>query len=192
MDINDRDERRMDCEQLAVALLLAADDELSPDDRLLMETHLAGCPACRTQSALFHRTDQQLLAGGEALEDTRSVLAARARLMDSLATPSQAGLVSWLHGTRTWPWAAIASLSLAAAMLCITMTPRPVDRESLSNALSAGSTEVVRVELPLSPVGDPFLDGSQSESVVLADVVFGPDGLPRTVRLADVNSRGTK
>ena len=74
------------------------------------------------------------------------------------------------------PWQAERGHSTSAK-------PRP---QSFSNAeLAAGRTEVIRVELPLSPVGNPFLDGSQSESVVLADVVVGVDGEPQAVRLAN-------
>jgi hypothetical protein len=65
MDIDNSDESRMDCQQLAVALVLSADDELGPDELMLMETHLAGCAACRVQRALFYQTDHCLLTCGE-------------------------------------------------------------------------------------------------------------------------------
>jgi hypothetical protein len=54
-----------------------------------------------------------------------------------------------------------------------------------SRPFSIDESEVVHVKLPLSPVGNPFLDGSQSESTVPADVVLGPDGIPQAVRLAN-------
>jgi anti-sigma factor RsiW len=187
MDVDNSDERQMGCAQLAVALVLAADGELSREDRLLLETHLAGCPACRTQAALFDRADRELLVCGEALDGMGSAGPdARARLIHRLVPPKSGRLIPRLRRVSRWQWAAVAGVSLAAAVLWIMIAPRAADRQPFSSAeLQGGNTEVIRVELPLSPVGDPFLDGSQSESVVLADVVFGSDGLPRTVRLAD-------
>jgi anti-sigma factor RsiW len=195
MDINNDGCSRMDCAQLAAALVLAADDELEQDALLLVEAHLTDCAACRAQSALFRQTDRYLLTCGQALDGpSLSGPAARARLAGRLAALQREEPARWLRAG--WPWAAVAPVfSIVAVAVWMVFAPWPRERESagkaafgplFSNAgLSAGSTELNRVELPLSPVGNPFLDGSPAESVVLADVVVGPDGLPQTVRLAN-------
>jgi anti-sigma factor RsiW len=195
----DKNDNRMDCEQVAVALLLAADDDLGPDERVLLETHLMGCAACRAQQTLFRQTDSRLLACSQVLDRLSPAGPdARVRLVGKLAAPQHPSWIAWLQRARAWQWAsvALAGLSFVAVTVWIIVAPWSAERglstkaglrsRSFSSAeLSAGGTEVIRVELPLSGAGDPFLDGSPSESVVLADVVVGSDGLPRAVRLAN-------
>jgi anti-sigma factor RsiW len=187
----------MNCAQLAVASVLAADGELSPEQMRLMEMHLATCPACRTQWAIFDRVERRLLECREVL-DSLSPSGARPRVMGTITAPKQENRVPLPWHETGWQWAtaAMAGLSLAVVAVWLTMAPWPADpghsakadfhsRSFSSAELSAGNTQVIRVELPLAPVGDPFLDGSQSESAVLADVTIGSDGQPRAIRLAN-------
>jgi anti-sigma factor RsiW len=195
----DKNDNRMDCEQVAVALLLAADDDLGPDERGRMEGHLTGCAACRAQQTLFRQTDSRLLACSEVLDRLSPAGPdGRVRLVEKLAASQQQHWMAWLRPARAWQWAsvALAGLSFLAVTVSIVSMPWSADRGDSAKAglrsrafssaeLSAGSTEVIRIELPLSPAGNPFLDGSPSESVVLADVVVGADGLTRAIRLAN-------
>jgi anti-sigma factor RsiW len=196
MDIDKDGERKMDCTQVPVALVLAADDELSSGELMRVETHLAGCVACRDQGATFDQTDRRLLESGELLKVlSRSRPAARAQLMRALAAQKHGRTLSRLPHIRSWRWATVglAALGLAVAAVWITMEPKhrdsaeaPFRSRPFSTAeLSGGTTEVIRAELSLDPIGNPFLDGSESESGMLADVVVGPDGQPLSIRLAD-------
>jgi anti-sigma factor RsiW len=188
------DKRPMDCTQVAVAMVLAADDELSSDELMYLETHLAGCAACRQQRATFDRTDRRLLESGELLNFlSRSRPAVRAQLMRTLAAPKHRRTLSWFPHRRGWRWATVGLAGLAVAAIWISMEPKRRDsaethfrsRPFSTAELSAGSTEVIRMELPLAPIGNPFLDGSEFESAVPADIVVGPDGQPLSIRLAD-------
>lgn len=190
---------RMDCSELPAALLLAADDELGPDELMLMEAHLAGCAGCRAQQALFHETDRRLVECGELLDALHSSgPTPRSQEPERLVALKHKNRVPWLGRVRGWQWAAVALAGCVFAAVAVWTGnfQRPAERrapdqarftqQSFSNVeLSDDTAEVVQVELPLSPLGNPFLDDSQAESVVLADVVVGSDGLAKDIRLAN-------
>src|SRR5579863_3677279 len=169
------------CASLAAYLVLAADDELSTDESRVVEQHLAVCPACRAQWTAFARTDRRLLeCRAELNELTRPDPAVRARLVSELSKPEQNRWARWLPGQGRWRWAvaSLAGLSLAALVAWTILAPGNLERRNFKRPDVASLTaatdtaldaaEVVRVNLSLAPVGDPFLDGSQAESLVLA------------------------
>lgn len=186
------------CANLTVALLLAADGELSNTEWLVVEQHLAVCTACRAQSVDFAQTDRRLL---ESAADLNAIGPAdgdaRIRLVSALSDRRGRKWVTWFQPSRKSGWAAVAfaglSLLIAASTIIATWNSerrRAAAAEYRSRSfpaadLTSGNAEVIRVHLPLAPVGDPFLDGSQSESLVLADVAVGSDGQPRSIRLAE-------
>lgn len=184
------------CASLAADLVLAADDELSPAKWRVVEQHLALCPACRAQWAVFARTDQRLLECAAELDALRpSDSAMRARLVSALSKRERNRWARWLPGQGKWGWA-VASLSLAVLVTWTILTPGNLERrgpersgvgslEFIAADKASVSAEVVRVKLSLAPVGDPFLDGSPAESLVLADVAVGSDGQPKGIRLVE-------
>jgi predicted anti-sigma-YlaC factor YlaD len=185
------------CASLAADLVLAADDELSTAEWRVVEQHLALCPACRGQWAAFARTDRRLLECAAELNALRpSDAAMRARLVSALSKRERNRWTRWLPEQGKWGWAgaSLASLSLTALVAWTILTPGNLERRrrersdvgSLESAAADNaSAEVVRVKLSLAAVGDPFLDGSQAESLVLADVAVGSDGQPTGIRLAE-------
>jgi predicted anti-sigma-YlaC factor YlaD len=198
MNTENSDAQRV-CASLAADLVLAADDELSTAEWRAVEQHLALCPACRAQWAAFPRTDRRLLECAAELNALRpSDSAMRARLVSALSRRERNRWARWLpgQGNRGWAVASLASLSLAALVAWTILTPGNLERRrterpdvgSLEFAAADKalvSAEVVRVKLSLAAVGDPFLDGSQAESLVLADVAVGSDGQPTGIRLAE-------
>jgi anti-sigma factor RsiW len=166
------DENRMDCGQAAVAWLLAADDELKPAERARMESHVTGCAACRAQRALFRQTDGRLLACGDLL-DRQSPARSDARV----PSPQR----NW----PAWQWAPVALAGIAFLAVVTWTSSRSRPQPPATGQWAGGNAEWIRMELPLSPIGDPFLDGSQSEPPILADLVVDEDGLPRGIRLAN-------
>jgi predicted anti-sigma-YlaC factor YlaD len=194
-----RAERPTECATVAAAMVLAADDELSKAEWLVVETHLDQCAVCRAQWANLAVTDRRLLecaAELNALSPSGSAL--RARLMTALCERERRRWPGWIPRPGKWGWAAVslATLSLAAVAAWTIITPLNIEHgrpgpsgfgaPSFAPAdTPPGSAEVVRLQLSVAPVGDPFLDASQSESLVLADVAVGSDGQPTGMRLAE-------
>ena len=178
----------MACDAVAGALLPAADGELSEAEWLEMKRHLDQCAACRTKWESFALTDGRLLecaAELDALCPSDSAL--RVRLVNALHGRTTRRW-SWMPGPANWKWASVflAALGLAAAAIwTVTVTPLHVEHRRAAADAPPASGEVVRMQLSLAPAGDPFLDGSPSESLVLADVAVGPDGEPTGMRLAE-------
>src|SRR5580693_7441494 len=116
MAIENQYSGRMDCSQLAAALLLAADGELKYDELLGMERHLAGCPACRTQRALFLETDRRLAMCGEVLDSM-------------MATTRRQNRLLWLRRLTRWQggrqWIPALSLLTLLVTASIMIVPRP-------------------------------------------------------------------
>jgi anti-sigma factor RsiW len=170
------------CQRFAVLMVLAADKELTPPQRQSMEAHAAFCAACRERLAAFQRVDAHLKATGELLDAANP-----ARPATRIEMRRQLALVTrQRRRPPVWQWAAAAVvlLALAAALVWRPAAHQPpVAKFNLE--WHADGMEVFRVELPLAPGCAPFLDDSQGETRVLADVVVGPDGAPRSVRLAN-------
>jgi predicted anti-sigma-YlaC factor YlaD len=195
---SEKAERPPDCSTVAAAMVLAADDELSKAEWLVVDQHLDHCATCRAQWARFAVTDRRLLecrAELDALSPADSTV--RARLLSALGRRERRWS-GWVLRPGNWGWAAGLSttLSLAAMVAWTIISPFNMERHRLGHSgvsstslapadTPSGSAEVVRLQLSLAPEGDPFLDGSQSESLVLADVAVGSDGQPTAVRLAE-------
>ena len=82
--------------------------------------------------------------------------------------------------------ASAPTLCLAAMAAWIVVVPKNLGRRPGERPVIAPvSAEVIRVKVSLAPVGDPFLDSSLAESMVLADVAVGSDGQPRDIKLAE-------
>jgi anti-sigma factor RsiW len=160
------------CSSIAGLIALAADGELQPDEQLLLSSHLAQCPSCHAQAALFDRTDRRLL-------ECRAIL-------DTVSPPSANRPLP--QPTRSlWRWApaAVAALTLALVATRTTLRERPAEPPRATSEFSDNAATVVPMELPLSPVGDPFLDSSPAESVIRVDVAIGADGQPKDIHLAN-------
>jgi hypothetical protein len=187
----DKHGNRMDCAQFAVALLIAADEELARDELLRFEIHLADCAACRAKQGLFRLADGRLVECGELIDGLTAARSSKS------TRPIRLEPRSWSMSLRRWRWAAITSVGVGVLAMAVwtTQTPPPADAgRSVTvdspRPLGAGEplderADVIRVALPLSPIGNPFSDGSTSDLQILADVVIGSDGLPRTIRLAN-------
>src|SRR5579872_5232479 len=187
------------CGHLAAAMVLAADEELTTAGWRAVNQHLAQCAACRSQWAAVARVDTRLReCRAEINAQSPPDPAVRGRLINALSSPKGS---SWLGVTLRqgkWGWAAAsaAGLFLAALATWLVVVPENLGRRysrqpenqprgSTSAIMAPGSPEVIRVNVSLAPVGDPFLDGSLAESIVLTDVAVGPDGQPRDIRLAE-------
>ena len=180
-------ERPAECATAAAALVLAADDELGRAEWLVLEHHLEQCAECRALRATFALTDRGLLqcaAELDALTPTDSAL--RARLIAALGGREHRRWSDWIPIPGNWEWvpACLATLSVLAVATWTVDTPSNLQRRPAVDTPSGGA-EVVRLQLSLVPVGDPFLDGSQSESLVVADVAVSSDGRPTGLRLAE-------
>jgi anti-sigma factor RsiW len=165
----------MKCSELAGFLALAADDELSPDERPLLETHLAECASCRAEAERFLRTDRRLIECREILDSVSpppSPWASRAKAK-ALRRPRRGLRVPFV----------LAGASLAAVAMLLIVAPRSKQPPHAAAEPADLAGEVIAVELSLTPAGDPFADGSQTELVVHADMVVGPDGQARAIRL---------
>jgi anti-sigma factor RsiW len=187
------------CGDLAAALVLAADGELTTAEWRAVDQHLEQCAACRSQWAAIARMDTRLSeCRAEIHAQSPPDPAVRVRLISALSSPKRS---SWLggrlrHGKWGWATASAAGLFLAALAAWLVVGPENLGRRntrqpnnqprgSASAVMAPGSPEVIRVKVSLAPVGDPFLDGSLAESMVLTDVAVGPDGQPRDIRLAE-------
>lgn len=163
-----------ECAGFAAALVLSADDEWTTIERRAAEHHLARCVACRAQWAAFTRLDQRLLETGAEISAPDPAL--RIRIFTALRRRER----------NQWRLA-LAPLALAASAAWIVLVPpKNVERPPLqAPAVLAASGEVLRIQLTLAPVGDPFLDSSPAESLVVADVAVGSDGRPREIKLVE-------
>jgi anti-sigma factor RsiW len=177
------------CGHLAAALVLAADDELTTAEWRAVNHHLARCAACRSQWAAAARLDMRLReCGVEVKSQNPPDPAVRVRLVDALRAHDRR---RWKGG---WPrkgrWgsavAYAATLCVAAMAAWIVLVPENLGRRRVERpVIVQGNAELIRVKVSLAPVGDPFLDGSLAESMVLTDVAVGSDGQPRDIRLAE-------
>src|SRR5579885_2448863 len=115
--------------------------------------------------------------------------AVRVRVISALRNRERRRWSGWFSRPVKWARAGVslATLSLLAVAAWTLLTPLKMKHpKSEPSALrtpsfaaadtASGNAEVVRVQLSLVPVGDPFLDGSPSESLVFADVTVGSDG----------------
>ena len=177
------------CRDLAAALVLAADDELSTAERRAVDHHLAQCADCRLQWAAAARMDARLReCGAEMNAQSPPDPAVRVRLVDAFRSGErrrwQGGWPG--QGKRGWVVASAATLCVAALAAWIVTVPKNLGRRPGELPVIAPvSAEVIRIKVSLAPVGDPFLDGSLAESIVLADVAVGSDGQPRDIKLAE-------
>ena len=177
------------CADFAAALVLAADDELTTAEWRAVERHLAQCAACRLQWSAVARMDARLReCGAELNAQSPPDPAVRVRLVDAVRSRERGRWQCGWPGQGKWGWvvASAASLCVAAVAAWIVLVPENLGRLRTERPVMApDSAEVIRVEVSLAPVGDPFLDGSLAESMVLTDVAVGPDGQPRDIRLAE-------
>lgn len=191
--------REAACGHLAAAMVLAADQELTTAEWRAVNQHLEQCAACRSKWAAVARMDTCLR---ECREEINSQSppdpAVRVRLINALNSPKRG---SWLGGMvrqGKWGWtaASAAGLLLAALATWLVVVPENLGRRysrqpenqplgSISAVIAPSSPEVIRVKVSLAPIGDPFLDGSSAESIVLTDIAVGADGQPRDIRLAE-------
>ena len=179
----------MACADFAAALLLAADDELTEAELGVVERHLAKCAACRLQWSAVARMDAGLReCRAEINAQTPPDPAVRVRLVDAVRSRERGLWRFRWPGQGKWGWvgASAASLCVAAVAAWIVLVPENLGhRPSGRPEVAPVSAEVIRVKVSLAPVGDPFLDASPTESIVLTDVAVGADGQPRDLRLAE-------
>jgi anti-sigma factor RsiW len=187
------------CGDLAAALVLAADEELTTAEWQAVDQHLAQCAACRSQWAAVARMDTRLKeCRAEVNAQSPPDPAVRVRLINALSSPKRSSWLGVSLGRGKWGWAAASAAGLFLAVLAAwlvvvpenlghrdTRQPDSQPPGSASASMAPGSAEVIRVKVSLAPVGDPFLDGSLAESMVLTDVALGSDGQPRDIRLAE-------
>ena len=175
------------CANLAAALVLAADDELTTAEWRAVERHLSQCEACRLEWSAAARMDARLReCGAEINAQSPPDPAVRVRLVDALHSRERNRWRStWPGGKWRWIRACAASLCVAAIAAWIVLLPENVGRRPERPVGTPGKGEVIRVKVPLAPVGDPFLDGSLAESMVLTDVSVGSEGQPRDIKLAE-------
>jgi hypothetical protein len=179
----------MACADFAAALVLAADDELTEAELGVVELHLAKCSACRLQWSAVARMDAGLReCRAETNAQSPPDPAGRVRLVDALRGRERGRWQFRWPERGKWRWvgASAASLCVAAGAAWIVLVPENLGRRRTERPVVAPvSAEVIRVKVSLAPVGDPFLDGSPTESMVLTDVAVGADGQPRDIRLAE-------
>jgi anti-sigma factor RsiW len=112
---------REDCRPFESLLVRAADGVLNDADRTRLESHVAGCEACRESLAVQIAVRQTLQA--------RPAFAARpdfsARVMIAIeAQDPQVGWLDWLDFRRwTWRLAPVAGALLVAAAAAINLAP---------------------------------------------------------------------
>ena len=186
-------------EDLAAALVLAADDELSTAEWQAVDQHLVQCTACRSQWSAVARMDTRLReCQAEIKAQNPPDPAVRVRLINALSGSSRSSWLGAMPKQGRWDWAAASAAGLVLAVLAASLAVVPEDfgrrysrqpdsqpHGSASAAMAPGSAEVIRVKVSWAPIGDPFLDGSSAESMVLTDVAVGSDGQPRDMRLAE-------
>ena len=183
--------RDMACADFAAALVLAADDELTEAELGVVERHLAKCAACRVQWSAAARMDARLReCRAEISAQSPPDPAVRVRLVDALRgrerEPGRWQFRWPEQGKWRWVWASAASLCVAAVAAWIVLAPENLGHRRLERPeVAPASAEVIRVKVSLAPVGDPFLDGSPTESMVLTDIAVGADGQPRDIRLVE-------
>jgi anti-sigma factor RsiW len=177
------------CADLAAALVPAADNELTKAELGAVERHLAQCAACRLQWSAVARMDADLReCGAEINAQSPPDPAVRVRLVDAVRSRERGRWQIRWPGQGKWGWvgASAASLCVAAVAAWIVLVPENLGRRRTERPIVApGSAEVIRIKVSLAPVGDPFLDGSLAEPMVLTDISVGPDGQPQDIRLAE-------
>lgn len=187
------------CGHIAAAMVLAADDELTTAEWRAVNQHLEQCAACRSQWAAVARMDTRLRECREEINaQSPPDPAVRVRLINALSSPKRSSWLGRALRQGKWGWAATsaAGLLLTALATWLVVVPEDLGRRysrqpenqplrSTSAVITPGSPEKIRVKVSLAPIGDPFLDGSLAESMVLTDIAVGPDGQPRDIRLAE-------
>ncbi|GEM_PF-5597607 len=175
MDTENQVRGSMNCAELAGALLLASDGELDRQAVAALDAHLSQCQTCRARQSRFRQMDDSLLECREILESiSPSRRDARAR---------RSAWRAWLPPDTLGRWAALSLAGLIVVAMLI-VAPRDAERRDVAKS-SRDHIAVIQVELPLAPVGNPFLDASQSESSVAVDVSLDLNGRPQSWRLAD-------
>jgi hypothetical protein len=188
-----------DCSSVAGLIALAADSEIDPNQQQLLAVHLRECASCRARAAHFDQTDLRLLECRTILDNLSPPpeIAGRQRIAAMLAAKERNPVArSWRTPGWRWATATVATFCFALLVARTIMLPRSTEspralhpsaggRLPLTADLFDGTDNVVSVDVPLSPIGDPFLDGSSVESAVHVYMAFGPDGQPRGIRLAN-------
>jgi anti-sigma factor RsiW len=121
-------------------MLGARDGELSPDDALALEAHLAACPGCRARAADLAATEglvsDALMAAANARDFGPFVDQVMARV--GAAAPERRGIVAWLAAHRR---ALVASLAPALAALALIVYVRIEGSRSEQYALLEVASE---------------------------------------------------
>ena len=96
------------CREVEPLVTPYVDGEVSPDERAVVDAHLAGCPPCRQRTAA-ERSARETVRTRFSRPCAPDDLRARCRAAALLAQPSS---------TRS-PWRTVRSLSIAAAVILI-------------------------------------------------------------------------
>jgi hypothetical protein len=103
----------MTCEQACEQLPLHVYGELAADETQPLETHLAGCPACRAAHAEIERIRQLLCAAPAPTAPVIETAAVYRRLADAAG-----------RRVRRWKWAASFALASAAGLVALLLLGR--------------------------------------------------------------------
>jgi hypothetical protein len=163
----------MDCGRVKTLLLLAADDELQPDQAAWLEAHLKGCEPCRLDRSRFLELDRDLHAYRE-----------------QLFRPDQSRTRRWIAPIAC----ALAASAMAAAILLQkpTAPPKPRLDDGAFVAIPYTAplapyerTAVLRTELSVTALIAAGFDvhATDTAATLNAEVLVGQDGRARAIRL---------
>jgi len=180
----------LQCSLIPGLILLRADGELDPHQVLQVEAHLEHCSSCRARAESLGLADRRLLESRTALQELIPPLdGAEAEVtLDKILPNDDSRLVRILLWFRpTWAIQAVV-LGLAAFAVLTVVTREPASRHNGSDVQPVEertdrAAGPMQLDVPLTPVGDPFFDGSQEETSVRMQLAVATDGQPRELVL---------
>ncbi len=133
------------------------DNELSPNDRSALESHLSHCEACRAELVLL-RSAIASMASAASIEPSADL---RRRVLTLIDRPP-AGVAAWIRPLwRLKVLVPAGAFATAAALAVITLRPPPYERlrdiDVASNLELLENWELVsQIDLPAGTVAEDF------------------------------------
>jgi hypothetical protein len=177
--------RRMNCDEVAPLLVFLACDEVTADERVGLEKHVAECAECRKQLAEvgdFHQSLTVVPQAADELDRTGTLLVqCRSELSESLdemsAPPVEQG--SWRPFSFVRRWMALRPGWSAAGLL----TAGAILGVQVLQWLPAGDTGIKGTQVSVSAA--PKLTKEQLDKMAVSAINFAPnvDGVPGTLQV---------